>query len=251
VRLLSYNIRHGGVGREDALGAVIRAAAPDAVVLQEATVPAVVERLAQQTGLSHWAARARHSVAVMSRWPIRSHGWQRPWWSRRAFLTVTLAGSPWTLVGVHLTAVHATWTERRRVVELRSVLRRQVHRGDARHIVVGDFNTLAPGEALDLRRLPPRLRALVWLSGGRIRWATIQLMLEAGYMDAFRLLHSTDAGCTFPTWEPHVRLDYAFVPGALASHLTACRVVREVPRAASASDHFPLLVELEGGQSGT
>ncbi len=69
-----------------------------------------------------------------------------------------------------------------------------------------------------------RLRLLVWLSGGRIRWQTIAIMLGAGYVDGFRHLQPTEPGFTFPTWDPHVRLDYAFVPKALAAALTACEV---------------------------
>ncbi|MBA3891435.1 MAG: endonuclease/exonuclease/phosphatase family protein, partial [Gemmatimonadaceae bacterium] len=45
LRLLSYNIRYGGTGREEALAGVIRSAAPDVVMLQEATDPGVVARV--------------------------------------------------------------------------------------------------------------------------------------------------------------------------------------------------------------
>jgi endonuclease/exonuclease/phosphatase family metal-dependent hydrolase len=40
LRLLSYNIRFGGVGREQSLADVIKRVAPDLVVFQEATHPA-------------------------------------------------------------------------------------------------------------------------------------------------------------------------------------------------------------------
>jgi exodeoxyribonuclease-3 len=42
LRLLSYNIRYGGSGREAPLAQVIRAAVPDVVVFQEATKPPVI-----------------------------------------------------------------------------------------------------------------------------------------------------------------------------------------------------------------
>ena len=42
LRILTYNIKRGGVGREEAIAAVINAAAPDIVVLQEASRPDVV-----------------------------------------------------------------------------------------------------------------------------------------------------------------------------------------------------------------
>ena len=47
LRVLSYNICRGGSGKDEELSAVIAAARPDIVVFQEATVPAVVEGLAQ------------------------------------------------------------------------------------------------------------------------------------------------------------------------------------------------------------
>ena len=72
LRLLSYNIRHGGAGREAALASVIRMARPDVVVLQEATRPAVIEQLARDTGLAHWGSRRGESLGYMSRLPARS-----------------------------------------------------------------------------------------------------------------------------------------------------------------------------------
>ena len=77
------------------------------------------------------------------------------------------------MFGVHLSALHAAWTERRRVFELRSLLRSVERHQHGFHVLAGDFNTLAPTENLDVARLPARLRPFVWLSGGRIRWRTI------------------------------------------------------------------------------
>jgi exodeoxyribonuclease-3 len=111
--------------------------------------------------------------------------------------------------------------------------------------VVGDFNTLAPGERLQVSKLPYRLRALVWLSGGRIRWQTIAIMLGAGYADGFRRLHEPDAGLTFPTWDPHSRLDYVFIPETFVDRLAACHVVTDSPAVRLASDHFPVCAELK------
>jgi len=57
LRLLSYNIRYGGSGREEALTAVIASAEPDLVILQEATKPGVVERVARGAGMAQWGTR--------------------------------------------------------------------------------------------------------------------------------------------------------------------------------------------------
>ena len=245
LRILSYNICRGGVGRERPIAAVIRKVSPDIVVLEEATRPDVVERLARDAGMAQWASRAGKSLAFMSRTPVRFFAARRPAISRHAFLEILPSGSSWRVFGVHLSAVHAAWTERRRLLELRALLRAVSAREQGPHVLIGDFNTVAPGDIFDPARLPPRLRALVWLSGGRIRWRTIATVLSAGYVDSFRQLHPDDLGYTLPTPEPHVRLDYAFVPGAFAQQVRTCEIVK-APEVADASDHFPLLLELDG-----
>jgi exodeoxyribonuclease-3 len=245
LRLLSYNIRQGGVGREPVIAAVIRACDPDLVVLQEAVRPESIETLASLTGLGLHAERRGRSLAFLSRVPVE-HDWRRPVWSKHAVLALTLAPSGVRIFGVHLSAVHAAWTERRRTMELRGLLRTVRETAAPHfHILVGDFNTLAPGEQLDARRLPPRLRPFVWLSGGSIRWRTVGRVLEAGYADAWRVAHPDETSAfTFPTWDPHLRLDYSFVPAADAGRVLRCEVVRSAD-ASIASDHFPLFVELD------
>lgn len=244
LRLLSYNICRGGAGREAALARVIEACAPDLVILQESTRPEVVERLAELTGMEDWGARRRQSLGFMARRRVTHASWQRPRVSRHAFLEVVTAGSRTPVFGVHLSAVHAAWTERRRTFEVRALLRTIRAAGHGFHVLTGDFNTLAPGELLNIRKLPRRLRALVWLSGGRVRWRTIQIVFDAGYADGFRRLHPDDTVPTFPTWDPHVRLDYLFVPQGDAGRVISCGVVTTAD-AASASDHFPLLSVIE------
>ena len=246
-RLLSYNIRHGGRGREEAIAAVIAASNPDLVVLQEATNTAVVDRVASLCGMAQCGTQPKTSLGFMSRLPVRDHTWHRPRVSRHAFLEIHPAGVDFPVFGVHLSAVHAAWTERRRSFELGALLRTIKTHDRGFHVLTGDFNTLAPGDVLDLRKLPARLRALVWLSGGRIRWRTIQIVLNAGYVDAFRKLHPDDRGLSFPVWDPHVRLDYVFGSAGHAARLLACEVVRQPEMVRDASDHFPLFAEIASG----
>jgi len=244
LRLLTYNIRKGGRGREQDLAAVINAVQPDLVVLQEASRPQVVAALGEATGLPYWGSRRRESLGYLSRDPLDHVEWHHPRLSRHAFLELAPAGQNVRVFGVHLSAVHAAWTERRRALELRALLASVARHQDGFHILTGDFNTLAPGELLDLRKLPFRLKPFVWLSGGQVRWRTIQLVLDAGYVDGYRRHHPGYAGHTFPTWDPHVRLDYVFLPAAHADRLRDCRIVKDPP-APEASDHFPLLADIE------
>ena len=243
LRLLTYNIRVGGVGRVEPLAHVINACAPDLVLLQEATRPDIVAQLATLTGMKDWKAFPRQSLGYMSREPVVSALWHRPRLSHHAYIEVMPAGTSLRVFGVHLSAVLAAWTERRRLFELRALLRSIADRREGLHVLAGDFNTLAPGALLDVGRLPFRLRPLVWLSGGRIKWRTIQTVLDAGYVDAFRRLHPDDPGETVPADAPQVRLDYAFVPAAYTDRIVGCDVIQH-PDVARASDHRPVVLDL-------
>ena len=88
---------------------------------------------------------------------------------------------------------------------------------------------------------------MIWISGRDIARSTIDMMRNDGYVDAWRALHpdlEKEPGHTFPVWNPHVRLDYVFTPQEFRSRFTSCEV-RRIPEAVrTASDHFPLLVEI-------
>jgi exodeoxyribonuclease-3 len=244
LRVLSYNIRYGGVGRETQIASVIRACDPDLVIFQEATRRDVVERIAAASGMPTSGAIRGHSLAFLSRVEIAHHAWHTIRFAKRRYLEIVLKHSGTRIFGVHLAAVHSNLTEIRRSYEVRSLLRGIAHHQHGFHLVTGDFNTLAPGEEFDINRLPPRLRAMVWLTGRKLRWTTIKLMLDGGYIDGYRFMQKDDQGYTFPTHDPHVRLDYAFVPSVSIERLTRCEVVRDAPSVREASDHFPLLCEL-------
>jgi len=242
MRLLTYNIRKGGAGRERPIAAVVTDAAVDVVVFQEATDPKVIETVASLSGMTQWAARPETSLGYASRVPIARHAWHRPRGSRHAFLELVLPDES-RIFGVHLSAVHAAWTEYRRVRELRALLAAVKQHQHGFHVLTGDFNTVAPGDIFDMMKLPNRLRALVWLSGGQIRWRTVRTILDAGYADVYRDLHGAAiSGFTFPTWGAHVRLDYLFVPTVFRDRMTSCEVFSH-DAAPAASDHYPLIAE--------
>jgi endonuclease/exonuclease/phosphatase family metal-dependent hydrolase len=255
VRLLTYNIRAGGVGRAEAIAEVIRAASPDVVALQEATDPEVVERIANLAGFPFHGSRRAHSTGFLSQVPVLEYEWRHPPRTRHALLEVSLADGLPRLFVLHLRAWFSKWSEQRRARELRGLLdgiRDQLIREQhafAFHLLAGDFNALAPGERFDSSPMPAWIRGMIWLSGRDIARSTIEMMQADGYVDAWRTVHADlqDApGYTFRVWNPHVRLDYVFTPAEYASRVTACEV-RKVPEAVrTASDHLPLLVEIAG-----
>jgi exodeoxyribonuclease-3 len=243
-RLLSYNIRYGGTGREAALAGVITAAGPDIVVLQEASDPRVVARLAELGGFAAWGSRPGYSTGFLSRLPIDHHAWHHPRGSRHAFLEIAPEGTKVRIFGLHLSAWFSKWSERRRAREIRALLDGIRQHQEGFHLIAGDFNALAPGELLEAARMPRWIRWMVWLSGRDIERDTIQVMLDEGYVDAWRTLHPDEPGYTLPSWDPHVRLDYVFTPERYTARLVGCDVLAEPEVVREASDHLPLLVEV-------
>jgi exodeoxyribonuclease-3 len=243
LRLLSYNIRFGGRGREHRIAEVVRSVAPDLVVFQEATDPIVVARVAQATGMTTWGSLAAHSVGFVSRIECAHHEWHYPPGAQHGVLEIELKSGA-RIFGLHLKARFSKWSEARRVREIGALLDSIKDHQDGFHLLCGDFNTLAPDEILDTSHFPLWIKAMVWLSGRDIKRDTVRRLLDAGYSDGFRTLHPADKGYTFPVWDRHVRLDYFFLPRAFAERLTRCEVVT-TQEAAHASDHFPLLAEID------
>jgi len=245
LKLLSYNIHFGGRKKQKKIAEVINAIAPDIVVFQEAIAPDVIEYLSRECAMPFHAARFNHSIGFISRVSIAHHEWHHPHGSKHSFLEIRLAGSETRIFGLHLSAQFSKWSERQRHQEIRALLEGIKQHQHGFHVIMGDFNTLAPGEVFNLQLMPLWIRALIWLSGRDIRRDTIQTMLDAGYLDGFRTLYPDDKGYTFPVWQPHVRLDYVFLPARYLPQLKSCEVVNDVPQVNNASDHFPLLIELE------
>jgi exodeoxyribonuclease-3 len=240
LRLMSYNIRFGGVGRESRIADVIRQCSPDIVLLQEATREAGVAQIAELAGMPHWGARQGHSPAFISRFEVDHFQWHHHRDMQRPFLEIRPADGGPTLYNIHLRATHSNYTERGRMREVRALLDCIKDRAGEFHLLVGDFNTLAPGELLNMQKLPMRYRILALLLGGRITYRAIQIIVDAGYVDAYRKLHS-EPGLTFPAWDPSVRLDYVFVPRKFGDCVQSCEVVDDIPEPAEATDHLPLI----------
>lgn len=253
MRLLTYNIREGGVGRAELIAEVIKAANPDVVALQEATHPAVVERIAKLAGFKYSGSQRANSTGFLSNVPVVNFAWRHPPRTRHALLEVSFADGFPRLFVLHLRAWFSKWSERQRVRELRGLLdgiQQQLikeNRAFAFHVLCGDFNALAPDEKFDSSPMPRWIRGMIWVSGRDIARSTIAMMRSEGYVDAWRTLykdHVNDPGYTFPVWSPHVRLDYVFTPAEFASRLTSSEIRRVPEEAKRASDHFPLLVEI-------
>jgi exodeoxyribonuclease-3 len=253
MRLLTYNIREGGLGREEQIAEVIKAAKPDVVALQEATHPASIQRIARLGDFKYSGSRPSHSTGFLSHVPVINYEWRLPPKTRHALLEVVLGDDQPRLFVLHLRAWFSKWSERQRARELRGLLDgiseqlKKEKNSFAFHVLAGDFNALAPGEKFDTSPMPAWIRGMVWISGRDIARSTIEMMRDDGYAEAWRTLHSDlekDPGHTFPVWNPHTRLDYVFTPAPFASRFKECEVRKSPDVVKTASDHFPLLVDI-------
>ena len=242
MRIVSYNIQFGGVGREQAISEALRALEPDVAVLQEAHDTRVVGYVAEAAAMPYWYARRGYSLALLSRLPVESCDWRRPRRMRHAFLQATINSV--TLFGVHLQPYFSRWSERQRGREVHALLRLAEPFRQQPHLFIGDFNAIAPSDVVEIRRMPRWIRLMIRVGAGVIATYAIRTILENGYLDGYRTLYPDQPGATLPATFPHLRLDYAFLPERFRDCLLDCAVVTE-GAVKVASDHCPLLVDFQ------
>lgn len=162
-RILSYNILVGGGRRLDAIEQMIRAADPDVVGLVEATNEAHVAELARRLGMEYRTNASpdgswRTSIALLSRLPIvQSVVHACPGVIYRPLLEVTLEeahGEQLTAFVTHLIASfsHGRANDARRRREVREIIP-ILRANHGPHLLMGDFNSLAPGDTLKASNL--------------------------------------------------------------------------------------------------
>ena len=242
--LATYNIRAGGVGRVRQIVEVLARSMPDVVILQEAIYPKIVQAIGEGLGSTTVIAHRSNSVAALSRLRVRAFDYHRAP-TGRDVLELRLEEPALRLFGVHLAAGLSQRGERRRIVEVAHLLGiAKDATDDAPIALLGDFNAVAPGDAPFVRRMPLWIRALLRFDGG-IRTEAITAVAAAGYTDAFRAANPGLAGLTLPSGGPVIRLDYVMLDASLAGKVVACRTGEPGPVAAAASDHLPVIIELE------
>nr|BBH94587.1 hypothetical protein KTA_27860 [Thermogemmatispora argillosa] len=183
-RVLSYNILAGGMTpcggksrRTEPLARLISAVQPDIIGLPEGLNPrkreekAVVEELAEQLDMTlirgdHPSAGNEFQVACLTRLPVlASQVHVRPGILTRPVLEVRVReedGGELTVFVAHLIAsFHKGWAaERLRRREVEAILEIMAAARGRPHLLMGDFNALAPGEPL---RASALLRYVLYL----------------------------------------------------------------------------------------
>ncbi len=224
LRVMTYNILFGGVGREKLLGDAVRTIAPDIAVFCEVTAEDSFRTLADIVGPHRAQSPARGArVAIASRWPITRVDTFGPSWAPRRWVAAVIQpgdGPPLCVCGIHLTPQPLWLCELWRLSQVRVLLGYLRARGGAFHILAGDFNSIAPGDALRRSDAQGWVRLQWWLQAGAIPHWALRALIEAGYRDCYRACNGCQAGFTVNSWAPHARIDYVFASPALAA--SAC-----------------------------
>jgi endonuclease/exonuclease/phosphatase family metal-dependent hydrolase len=252
MRVITYNILNGGEGRADPLAEVIEAQRADVVALVEADNLAVIERIANRSGMDYiYAPTGGHAGAILSRWPIATtinHAVGNGHWMN-AFVeacVVDPAGVEWTVVAVHFAAHASEEREQLREKQLDALTERLAHLQGRPHILCGDFNSNSPVQQIDPAKCKPRTQDEWKANGGMIPRRVVQRLLDAGYadtLDAVDVKSAATAG-TFTTQFPGQRIDYIFSHGIDRSRIKAAWI--ETDRLAKyASDHFPVGAQID------
>lgn len=282
MRILTYNI-HGwrtqdGRPNMEAVRDVIAATGADIVGLNEVYYPrtlpgsteAALIALARQLGMQYvfgpclrWPAQETvpadaYGNALLSRWPIiasAAHHLTPKDEDQQALLAdkeqrgllearlLLPNKSSFTLYVTHLDHTD----EAARLLQLRVARQWLVRDRNRPHIVMGDFNAISPwdfDERAEVYAQLARHDKGQNLINGENGPQVIRQMEKNGYVDLLRQHGSAGTASFMPITDVNVRIDYIFASTSLAPQVQSCAIWQEPP-GSEASDHRPVLVELD------
>jgi endonuclease/exonuclease/phosphatase family metal-dependent hydrolase len=173
LRVATYNILVGGAQRQDLITNLLCRIDADVIALQEVCdldfLHALARRLRMQAIVGAPSeARPSCGIAILSRRPIREwHNAQHRGRMLRSHLhcDIETGSDVMPVIGVHCVHLAARFGERakgeaRRMRELTAVLDGISRHHAIPHMLMGDFNALAPGEAVAATRFFRRMNKL-------------------------------------------------------------------------------------------
>lgn len=268
MKVLTYNVHgwltpDGNAPNVEMLAEVIAATGADLIGLNEVFHPwrtpagPALKVLADTLGMAYAfgptlpaepiPGDVPYGNALLSRWPILAYASHHlaptVSYGRRGLLEARVllpSGRPFTVYITHLD--HRS--EAIRLEQWASANTWLLRDRGRPHLLLGDFNALAAADY-------PTPETVEQLKAYQIAqsWPTpafdlIAQVRKAGYVDAFDRSR-VGQGQTWPSAAPERRIDYIFLPEALAGGLVSCSPWDD-PAVRGASDHLPLLAEIAG-----
>lgn len=260
MRIATYNTFEGGRaqlgtirGRADRLLDVVNGILPDLIAMQELVGwqdhgRERFKRFASEAGLAgELFVGDGFPIGVLVRRPwriARSRFLHAGFWHGLASIQIEDgAGERIQVLAAHLSPLGP----RQRLGEVRAAL--ETVDAAIPAVLLGDLNLISHLDRVPVQglSLPTFVRHA---AGGALDQRVSRLIAGGGFVDAFACLHPERAGHTIPTpaaaaspFSP-ARLDYIHLSPDLAPRLRSARIYRRPP-AAEASDHFPLVVDID------
>jgi exodeoxyribonuclease III len=256
MRLMTYNILTGGRdsdggSRLDAIIDVIRAVAPDVLVLEECNGFELdglrtmyrIEHALGMRGVLAMAESGFHVALFLRRGRlIETRCLRREVHHAVLAATLELDGVRFGVIGAHLCPFGGD----ARLLEVQHIMR---FLREADVFVLGDLNALSPHDATRYQpqRWLPRRRARHLLADGRLDTRALEALEGAELVDVFH--RAGNAAATALThlgegWaEYQARIDYVLATPAAAQRVEHTERV-DGERVESASDHYPLFVDV-------
>lgn len=233
VRLVTYNVLLGGRYREQRLAGVLARSGADVIALQEVIDLGVVRRLAKQLGMTPLIGRPSDPAsllhnAILTHLPVRRwRNHRHPDRMLRGHLEaeIELPSRRRRTLRIHCLHLAARFGEKangeaRRMRELDAVINDIDTLAPIPHLIVGDFNAIAPGDQVDashfLERIAELHRAGVFSRGRDGLWGP----QERGAATDPKL----DAMWLSVGIDPHLDISVPRLPGLVP------RVTRALPR---------------------
>jgi exonuclease III len=238
VRVLAWNLLHGGGKRVPALAEAIAVHEPDLVVLAESRSgpdQRLIDLLAPR-GLVHHAQTTapagKNGVLVLSRTPLASRVVPAgPMYAQR-WLELDLAEHGFSVLACHVPPKISIGVHQKRAF-WHTLLEHAEQRIDEPALIIGDLNTGAP--------FVDEHRATLYCA------EEFQRLEQLGWTDAWRRFHgktTKEWTWVYPRRRSYgYRLDHAFCSPGLVPRLLDCRYSHE-EREARLSDHSILLVDI-------
>jgi exonuclease III len=241
VKLLSWNLLHGGGDRRDAICSAIVRHDPDVIALSEVRARSVSE-IRSSIWLQPWQHHAAapfkgntNGVCILSRAPLTvRNDCPVPEENSARWLDVEVPAFELGIGALHiptdLGALELGGGSKRRFWA--ALVEASRARMNGPFIFVGDLNTGRRGSDEHGRTF--------------ICDKEFDQMTAIGWTDAWRHFHGTEFE---PSWVSNqgngFRIDHAFVSPALLPRLTSCQY-SHAERVAGISDHSMLIIELQG-----
>lgn len=270
MRFLTYNI-HGWKGSDNLidvarLARIIAASQASVVGLNEVFHPLLppgesrpaLERLADLLGMDFafgmaltpplaFSSQPSYGNALLSRYPLLAHAGHHltaiEGHEQRGLLETRLSLPD----GREVLSVYVSHLDHRselvRLKQLSAVKQWTARDRSRPHLLMGDFNALAPADYaerpgdLDSLREDAALEHLV-----RDGQQVIPQILRSQYVDA-AVGQGRSHGATYPAGDPSIRIDYIFASQPLAQEVRWCQAWH-TEDTSLASDHLPVLAEL-------